>query len=159
MKFGIISGIAILIMAGCDSSGVSDTNETIMASGVKTMAQTEPDTQEWGDFRAFFTGDTHGLKGALAGTADIKAGSQIHPPHRHADEEFLIVTAGSGTWHLNGKDYPAKAGDVLYSAPWDYHGVKAAPDSPLQFFVVKFSAKGVKPAVDPDPSLPEELSE
>src|SRR6185503_15800248 len=28
--------------------------------------------------------------------------AQLQPPHQHADEEFQYVSAGSGTWVLNG---------------------------------------------------------
>ena len=60
--------------------------------------------------------------------------------------------------YLNGETFPAKKGDILYAKPWDYHGIKAAPDSDLQFVVFKWSGKDVV-VTDPNPELPEELAE
>jgi len=54
---------------------------------------------------------------------------------------------------------PAKEGDILFARAWDYHGVKAADDSPLEFVVFKYSSKNERAPTDPNPELPEELEE
>ena len=69
--------------------------------------------------------------------ADVKR----EAPHTHVDEEFIYVTEGGGTWSLDGKTYPAKAGDVLYSAPNVSHGLKNTTGTPLKWFVVKWRSK------------------
>lgn len=143
--------------SACMDTHAGISHEGDLVSAVVSASDAALDEQDWGNFRAYFTGQTYGTEGALSGLANIRAGEQIHAPHRHADEEYLLITQGEGTWHLNGKDFPAKAGDMLYAAPWDYHGVKAAPNSDLQFVVVKWGNKAMAAPVDPDPSLPELL--
>lgn len=137
----------------------SDGDTSNMAGESAILSQNEivSDTAPWGAFFPYFTEDTHVLKPVLVGVAKIDAGREIHPPHRHADEEYLMVTKGRGTWYLNGKETPAKEGDILFARAWDYHGVKAAADSPLEFVVFKYSGKSINPLLDPDPTLPEEL--
>jgi hypothetical protein len=73
----------------------------------------------------------------------LKPGHAPHPPHQHAEEEFMILTEGSGTWTLNDNEMPARKGDVLYAAPWALHGLKNTGDSPLTYYMVKWSNKGV----------------
>jgi mannose-6-phosphate isomerase-like protein (cupin superfamily) len=94
-------------------------------------------------------GETYGLRDALAATAVLKPGQQIHPPHQHAEEEFLVVTEGSGEWHLAGKDFPAAKGDAIYAEPWLVHGIRNSGTTPLTFVVMKWNTKGV--AVPPAP--------
>ena len=127
------------------------------ASAIISEAEATADIADWGTFHAYFTDDTHVTKPTLVGTAKIKAGQQIHPAHRHADEEYLMVTKGRGTWTLNGVDSPAKAGDILFARAWDYHGIRAADDSPLEFVVFKYSGRHIDPPKDPNPNLPEEV--
>jgi len=79
----------------------------------------------------------------LTGVAVIKPGMEIHPPHQHAEEEYLMVTEGQGTWHLNGKTFAAQKGDILYAAPWDVHGIKNTGTTPLTFVVWKWNNKGL----------------
>jgi quercetin dioxygenase-like cupin family protein len=71
------------------------------------------------------------LRDALAATAVLKLGQQTHPPHQHAEEEFLVVTEGSGEWHLAAKDFPAAKGDAIYAEPWVVHGIRDSGTTPL----------------------------
>lgn len=127
------------------------------ASAIMAQSDVAVDKAPWGSFFPYFTDDTHVLKPVLVGVAKIDAGQEIHPPHRHADEEYMMITKGSGTWYLNGKETPAKEGDILFARAWDYHGVKAAADSPLEFVVFKYSGRHIDAPSDPQPELPEEL--
>jgi endonuclease YncB( thermonuclease family) len=66
------------------------------------------------------------------------------PPHRHAEEELMVLARGSGTWSLDEKELSARTGDVLYAAPWTLHGVRNTGDVPLDYYMVKWSSKGVR---------------
>ena len=144
-------------LLGCAAEQATPSDDA-MESQIIRKSDAAKDPQDWGTFHAYFTENSLSTSANLVGVADIKAGQQIHPPHRHSDEEYLMVTKGRGTWHLNGETMPAQKGDILYAKPWDYHGIKAAPGSDLQFVVFKWSGKGVN-IPDPDPSLAEELAE
>jgi mannose-6-phosphate isomerase-like protein (cupin superfamily) len=109
-----------------------------------------PTDAAWGELRAHFEGETYGLRDMLTATAVLKPGQQIHPPHKHAEEEFLIVTEGSGRWHLDGREFPAAKGDAIYAAPWVMHGITNTGTTPLTFVVMKWNTKGV--AVPPAPA-------
>ena len=105
---------------------------------------------EWGTFYTYHQGQTYGTQDVLTGAAIIKPGWEIHPPHTHAEEEYMIVTEGQGVWHLNGEEFEAVQGDMLYAAPWDIHGVKNTGDGPLTFWVWKWNNKGVDLPAEPD---------
>jgi mannose-6-phosphate isomerase-like protein (cupin superfamily) len=104
---------------------------------------------KWGEMRIYFTGETFGTTNLLAAAAVVKPGESVHPAHRHAEEEFLILTQGSGRWHLDGKEFPASQGDVLYVAPWIMHGLVNTSKEPLTFFVVRWNNKAIKPPPAP----------
>jgi len=129
------------------------------ASVILSQSNVTEDKATWGSFFPYFTDETHVLKPVLVGVAKISPGQQIHPPHRHADEEYMMITKGRGTWYLNGKESPAKEGDILFARAWDYHGVKAADDSPIEFVVFKYSGRHIDAPADPQPDLPELLAE
>lgn len=127
-------------------------------SAILSQDEVAADEADWGSFLPYFTEDTHMLSPVLVGVAKIDAGQQIHPPHRHADEEYLMVTKGRGVWSLNGEERNAKEGDILFARAWDYHGIRAAEDSPLEFVVFKYSGRSTDSPTDPNPSWPEERS-
>jgi hypothetical protein len=89
--------------------------------------------------------------------AVVQPGKSVHKAHRHAEEEYLALVEGSGTWSLDGKEFPAARGDVLYVEPWVYHGLTNTGDNPLIFLVVRYNGKGVPPPPQPD-GRPNELT-
>jgi quercetin dioxygenase-like cupin family protein len=113
-----------------------------LKSSVMTLAQAAvADSGAWGEFRKSFGGPSPASADVLAGIGDIKAGAENHPPHTHADEEFLYLAEGAGTWTLGDKQIPAKAGDTLYAEPDVLHGFKNTSEKPARFFVVKWRTK------------------
>lgn len=131
-----------VVAAGC-SSGPALAPPAAQASAIVSEAEAQRDDADWGTFYTYFEGASHGARDALAGVAVIDAGDEIHPPHEHAEEEYLMVLEGTGTWHLNGETRAAEVGDLLYAAPWDVHGITNTGTEPLRFVVWKWGAPGV----------------
>lgn len=143
----LLLGFALTFLAGTTFAG--RTADPIASAVVSRDAATaEP--ADWGTFYTYFAEETYGTTNALAGVAVIDPGEEIHPPHRHTGEEYLLVTSGEGTWHLNGESFPARTGDMLYASPWDVHGIRNTGTTPLTFVVWKWDNKGVPVPVDPN---------
>jgi mannose-6-phosphate isomerase-like protein (cupin superfamily) len=114
-------------------------------------------TADWGEMRRYFTGQTAGTKDVLVAAAVIQPGKAVHRAHRHAEEEYLMLVEGNGTWSLDGKEIEAKRGDVLYAEPWVFHGLTNTGDRPLIFAVVRYNAKGVKVPPRPNDGKKDEM--
>jgi quercetin dioxygenase-like cupin family protein len=119
-------------------------SEKPLASALIRVQEAVATQGEWGEWRRYFRGQTHGTKDMVVLVVSLKPGQAPHPPHRHAEEEFMILAEGSGTWNLDGKELAAKKGDVVYAAPWIMHGLKNTGNAPLTYFMVKWNNKGVK---------------
>jgi mannose-6-phosphate isomerase-like protein (cupin superfamily) len=134
-----IGGVALMV-AGAYAVGFAQGKA--IDSAIVSAAQSKLAEQAaWGEFHAYYEGATSQTPAMLVGIADIKPGQQNHAPHLHADEEFLYVVEGDGTWTLGDKTSPAHAGDILYSAPGVLHGIKNTSDKPLKWLVVKWRSK------------------
>ena len=123
------------------NSLVSDIHSVIITEGGADLLN-----EDWGDLYIYTdetNTTTYGTQNMLTAVAKILPGQEIHPPHQHTAEEFMYLVEGNGTWSLNGEEYPAKPGDVMYAKPWDWHGITNTGDVPLKFFVVKWDNKGV----------------
>ena len=107
-------------------------------------------TADWGEMRRYFTGETLGTKNVLTAVAVVQPGKTVHRAHRHAEEEYLVLAEGEGTWSVAGKQSPAKRGDILYAEPWVHHGITNTGEKPLIFVVFRYTSKGVPPPPRPD---------
>jgi quercetin dioxygenase-like cupin family protein len=140
MQHGVTFVGALVIAGAAYAAGFAQGSEKLKSAVVPMSQTTIADSGAWGAFHKHLGGPTSATADVLSGVVELKAGSEPHPPHQHADEEFLYVLEGSGTWFLNGKEIPAKTGDVLYTAPNDIHGIRAGA-APLKFFVAKWRTK------------------
>ncbi len=112
-------------------------------SSVVSREKSTREDFDWGSFFTYHSGQTDSTEAVLTGVAEIKPGREIHPPHQHVEEEYLMILEGSGMWHLKGEEFPASRGDMLYAAPWDVHGIRNTGSVPLKFLVWKYAGKGV----------------
>jgi mannose-6-phosphate isomerase-like protein (cupin superfamily) len=143
-------GVSAAIMAAAMAVKADGPKPKPLRSGVVRFEDAKAEQGDWGEMRRYFTGETSGTKDVLTAVAIVKPGKTVHKAHRHAEEEYLILVQGSGTWSVAGKESPAKRGDILYAEPWVYHGVTNTGAEPLIFVVVRFNSKGVNLPPKPD---------
>lgn len=122
-----------------------------LQSQVFTLDKAQVINEKFGTVNLFTTGteETYGTKGVVTGTLTLLPQSEAHPPHKHAEEEYLFISKGSGIWSVNGKEFPAKAGDLLYASPWDLHGLFNSDTVALEFYFVKWNNKGIAIPTEP----------
>lgn len=144
-----VAGLAAVVLVR-DATRAADPPAADLKSQVVTWADARANVADWGEMRRYFTGTTHATQNVLVAVAVVQPGKAVHKAHRHAEEEYLVIVEGSGTWSLDGKEFPAKRGDILYVEPWVYHGTTNTGTEPLIFVVVRYNGKGVKAPPKPD---------
>lgn len=111
-----------------------------LPDGVVTLDAVRPDIQP--GCRAFthFNGPTDQLRGLCAGMAVLDPGASPHPPHRHPEEEFLIVAAGTGEIVCGTETRQVGPGDMMYCAGDVLHGITNTGLVPMTFYWSKWLA-------------------
>lgn len=142
--------IASLILAFTAGAVVSEQRHAAQTSAIVSQQQALQQDFDWGTLYTYYEGESFGTQDGLTAVAVINPGQEIHPPHQHAEEEYLMVVEGEGTWHLLGEERPATAGDVLYASPWDVHGITNTGTEPLTFVVWKWNSRGIEPPAEPE---------
>ncbi len=147
--FGALAATLVGLAASLPAEA-ADSPSKPLKSGIVRFSDAKANQADWGEMRRYFTGETSGTKDVLTAVAIVKPGKAVHRAHRHAQEEYLILVEGAGTWSLDGKESPATRGDILYTQPWVYHGLTNTGIEPLIFVVVRFNSKGVSIPPRPD---------
>ena len=96
--------------------------------------------EKFGDLRIYFDGPTGLLKSIAAGSLLLKGGMSPHAPHQHPEEEFMVITEGSGEISVEGKIAKVIPGSMMYCAANKLHGIVNTGKTPLLFYFYKWKA-------------------
>jgi quercetin dioxygenase-like cupin family protein len=88
-----------------------------------------------------FNGPTKQLAALASGFVTLEPGAQPHPPHRHPEEEIMIVGEGTGEFFINGVATYVKAGDMVFAEANVLHGVRNTGKIHMTFYFVKMMGK------------------
>lgn len=91
-----------------------------------------------GEHRQYFEGPTDQLSLMVAGSFRLKPGMSPHPPHDHGEEEFMLVTEGTGEIEIAGKRSKVQPGSMMYCAASKPHAIYNTGSSPLLFYYFKW---------------------
>jgi mannose-6-phosphate isomerase-like protein (cupin superfamily) len=88
-----------------------------------------------------YNGPTDQLAGMSTGMAVLDPGVSPHPPHRHPEEEFLIIADGTGEIECAGKITQVGPGAIMYCAGNVLHGIVNTGKVPMTFYWSKWLGK------------------
>ena len=88
-----------------------------------------------------FNGPTKQLKAVASGLVTLEPGAQPHPPHRHPEEEIMIIGEGSGEFFINGAATEVKTGDMVFAESDVLHGVRNTGQTRMTFYFIKIMGK------------------
>ena len=93
--------------------------------------------------RVHFNGPTDQLSTLCAGLCELAPGASPHPPHRHPEEETMLVASGTGVIEVDGVTTAVGPGSMMYCAGNTLHGITNTGSMPMTFYFSKWLAKGV----------------
>lgn len=116
-----------------------------LPEGVIQLAKIKPVSMPGSQVFVHYNGPTDQLSGACAGMAILDPGASPHEPHRHPEEEFLIITEGTGVIQCGRKKTKVGPGAMMYAAGETLHGITNTGKTPMTFYWSKWMAKGCEP--------------
>lgn len=127
-------GAAVLGMA----ARLSGASAGKLPSGTLTSGEAKMTHELFGDLAIYYSGPTGQIQSMTAGSLRLKAGMSPHPPHRHPEEEFMVITEGSGEITVDGKKTSVAPGSMMYCAAGTLHGIVNTGSGPLLFYFYKW---------------------
>jgi mannose-6-phosphate isomerase-like protein (cupin superfamily) len=101
-------------------------------------AQAKFIAEDCGDHRIYFDGPTDLMKIMVAGSLRLKPGMTPHPPHQHPEEEFMLVTEGTGEIFCDGETTQVRPGSMMYCAGGKFHAIVNTGQTPMLFYYYKW---------------------
>ena len=91
--------------------------------------------------RVHFNGPTRQLAAVASGLVTLQPGSRPHPPHRHPEEELMVIAEGTGEIVVDGVVTQVAPGDMMYAEADVLHGITNTGTTTMTFYFTKMLAK------------------
>jgi quercetin dioxygenase-like cupin family protein len=97
-----------------------------------------------GSVRQFFRSPTATLDELECHVTTLNPGLQSHAPHRHANEELVIIREGTCEVLVNGDWKKVGPGSVIFNASNQLHAIKNVGTVPAIYHVINWRSPGMK---------------
>jgi quercetin dioxygenase-like cupin family protein len=98
-----------------------------------------------GESRQVFQNRTATLDELELHITTLQPGQTPHPPHKHPDEEVLIVREGTVETFLGDRTQVVGPGSVIFQAANQLHSIRNVGTVPATYHVIKWNSQGMKP--------------
>ncbi len=129
------------MMGAALTAGAGASANAAIPDEVRNGGGAESLKHPFGEQQVYFQGPTDQLKVFEGGNLRLKAGMEPHPPHKHPEEEIMLVTEGHGEISVEGKITPVGPGSMMYCAADKLHGVRAGESASLLFYYFKWDKR------------------
>jgi quercetin dioxygenase-like cupin family protein len=110
----------------------------VMGSSVFDWSKLEVKPSKVGERRDLFQSPTATLDELESHVTTVNAGDASHAPHKHPDEEMVIVKEGTVEAMVNSQTKTVGAGSVLFFASNEMHGLRNVGKTPATYFVIRW---------------------
>ena len=91
-----------------------------------------------GSVRSFFKAPTATLDELEVHVTTLNPGMMSHPPHRHPNEELIIIREGTVEALVNGEWKRLGPGSVIFNASNHLHGLRNVGTTPATYHVINW---------------------
>jgi len=92
--------------------------------------------------REVFRARTATLDQLSAHVTTVNPGERAHDPHRHWEEELIIVKEGTVESMQNGETTRLGPGSIIFEASNELHGIRNVGSAPAAYYVIKWFPPG-----------------
>ena len=141
-----IAAIAASFLAGAGLVLAAVDNKPVMHSCVFNWADLKVTPTKMGARRTVFDNPTPALGDFECHITTLNPGESPHPPHRHPDEELMIIKEGTIAALQGDKTNIVTSGGIIFEASNELHGLRNVGASPATYYVFRIMPRDLMPA-------------
>jgi len=125
-------------------TALAQSETPIMKSGAFDWNSIPEKKEEVRSVRQFFKAPTATLDELELHVTTLGKGDTSHAPHRHPNEELVIVKEGTVEVLVAGEWKRVGAGSVIFNASNELHALRNVGDGPTVYHVINWRSPGAK---------------
>jgi quercetin dioxygenase-like cupin family protein len=132
------------LAAGLTLGGVALSGRAeVMGSSIFEWEKMTAQTTKTGMVRRVVQQPTATLDELEIHITTLNPGESPHAPHKHPDEELIVIKEGTVESFLNGQTQRVGPGSIIFQASNQMHGIKNVGTGPATYHVIKWNSPGM----------------
>jgi XRE family transcriptional regulator, regulator of sulfur utilization len=140
---GVALGAGIVI--GAAAATLARSADEVMGSRAVDWKDMTARTTKVGEVRQVFEDRTATLDELELHVTTLMPGQSPHEPHRHPDEEVIVIKEGTVETFLGNRTQVVGPGSVIFQAANQMHAIRNVGTVPAVYHVIKWNSPGMKP--------------
>jgi quercetin dioxygenase-like cupin family protein len=136
----------VAILTACATLGattLAQSDKPLMGSSIFDWNDIKATPTKIGSTRKFFQAPTATLDELECHVTTLNPGETPHPPHKHPDEEVIIVKEGTVESLVNGQLKRVGPGSVIFQASNQLHSIRNVGSTQAVYHVFKWNSPGM----------------
>ncbi len=133
---------ALCVGAGLGHVATARSASSVQESTLFDWNSISASKTEVGQYRQLMRAPTATLDELEIHVTTLNPGLSSHPPHKHANEELVILSSGKLEAMSNGKTQVLGPGSVIFNASNQMHSVRNVGDEPATYHVINWASPG-----------------
>jgi quercetin dioxygenase-like cupin family protein len=136
--------LVAVLAAGLTLGGVALSGRAeVMGSSIFEWEKMTAQTTKTGMVRRVVQQPTATLDELEIHITTLNPGESPHAPHKHPDEELIVIKEGTVESFLNGQTQRVGPGSIIFQASNQMHGIKNVGTGPATYHVIKWNSPGM----------------
>lgn len=135
--------LVLLFLAAVATSPARPSETPILGSTTVSWEEIQARVSANGRSRQVLRAPTATLDELELHVTTLPPGQSPHPPHKHPDEEIVIIKEGTVEATVNGQARRLGPGSVIFQASNEMHGLRNVGDVPAVYHVIKWNSPGM----------------
>ncbi len=136
----------VAILTACLTASVmtyAQSDKSLMGSSIFDWNVIEVTPTKIGSTRKFFQAPTATLDELECHVTTLNPGESPHAPHKHPDEELIVIKEGTVESLVNGETKRVGPGSVIFQAANQMHGIRNVGTTQATYHVIKWNSPGM----------------
>ena len=147
-KLGLV--LAAFLTGALSTSSAAPAGPPVLSSTAVTWEEIQAKGPAGSRARQVFKNPTATLDELELHVTTLPPGQDSHPPHKHPDEELIIIKQGTLEAMVNGETRRVGPGSVIFQAANQLHGIRNVGDTPAVYHVIRWNSPGMLAAAKKD---------
>jgi len=139
---GTALSLGLGLSLGVDHVATADSRPPVQESELFDWTAIGVKATEVGQYRQLMRGRTATLDELEIHATTLNPGQTSHAPHKHPNEELVILASGKLEATSNGKTKQLGPGSVIFNASNQMHSVRNVGDVPATYHVINWRSPG-----------------